>query len=303
MTSADPTPAYDGKQLEVLARLFEIAWTNFDRRRSYEWKFSISLWTALAAFIALILRKGDIVAPQISGFCSVASLILSRQIIFQYFVKVSNKVDQDKALRFEKLLYDAIGEECKDPRGKLLKLTGGWWSFLVHIGLTLVLICAAAFTIYKNPNTTGGKTMSDSTSIFYVLIPVIAGLIAVIGSLLIWWLNEKSKRIYEEYKRKEERYSGLIRSLRGFYVSLESKELKTEFLNQLNLCWMYCSDDIIHRAYDFLNMVHTGQKHSDQEKEKAVGELMLAIRKDLINRKPLRKTSFKPEDFKHLKAT
>ncbi len=86
-------------------------------------------------------------------------------------------------------------------------------------------------------------------------------------------------------------------------MGLENKELKTEFLNQLNLCWMYCSDDIIHRAYDFLNMVRPGQEHSDQEREKAVGALILAIRKDRINRKLLRKTSLKPEDFKHLKAT
>jgi hypothetical protein len=44
-------------------------------------------------------------------------------------------------------------------------------------------------------------------------------------------------------------------------------------------------------------------KSSDKEKEKAVGELILAIREDLISRKPLKKTLLKPEDFKHLKAT
>lgn len=136
-----------------------------------------------------------------------------------------------------------------------------------------------------------------------VLIPVIGGVLVLIGGFLTWYLNERSKRVYEEYKRKEEKYSALIRSLRGFYVDSSSKELKTEFLNQLNLCWMYCPDEVIHKAYNFLFMVHTVQKHSDEEKEKAVGEFMLAIRKDLISRKPLTKTNFKPEDFKHLRAT
>jgi len=116
-------------------------------------------------------------------------------------------------------------------------------------------------------------------------------------------LNERSKRIYEEYKRKEDKYSGLIRSLRGFYVNSLDKELRTEFLAQLNLCWMYCPDEVINKAYNFLLLVHTEQKHSDEEKEKAVGELMLAIRRDLLSRKPLRKTGLKPEDFKHLRAT
>jgi len=136
-----------------------------------------------------------------------------------------------------------------------------------------------------------------------MLIPVIGAVIAFVSGLVTWYLNERSKRIYEEYKRKEEKYSGLIRSLRGFYVDSFNKELRTEFLNQLNLCWMYCPDEVIRKAYNFLLLVHTDQKHSDEEKEKAVGELMLAIRKDLISRKPLGKTNFKPEDFGHLKAT
>ena len=136
-----------------------------------------------------------------------------------------------------------------------------------------------------------------------VLIPIIGGVLALIGGFVTWYLNERSKRVYEEYKRKEEKYSELIRSLRGFYVDSSSKELTTEFLNQLNLCWMYCPDEVIHKAYNFLFMVHTDQKHSDEDREKAVGEFILAIRKDLISRKPLRKTNLKPEDFKHLRAT
>lgn len=136
-----------------------------------------------------------------------------------------------------------------------------------------------------------------------ILIPVIGAVIVFVSGLATWYLNERSKRIHEEYKRKEEKYSGLIRSLRGFYVDSFNKELRTEFLNQLNLCWMYCPDDVIHKAYNFLLTVHTDQKYSDEEKEKAVGELMLAIRKDLINRKTLRKTNLRAEDFKHLKAT
>ncbi len=136
-----------------------------------------------------------------------------------------------------------------------------------------------------------------------ILIPVIGVILTLIGGFVTWYLNEQSKRIYEEYKRKEERYSELIRSLRGFYVDSFSKELTEQFLNQLNLCWMYCPDEVVRKAYKFLLMVHTDKKYPDDEKEKAVGEFILTIRKDLINRKPLRKTELKPEDFKHLKAT
>ena len=140
-----------------------------------------------------------------------------------------------------------------------------------------------------------------------ILIPVIVGIIALIGGFVTWCLNERSKRIYEEYKRKEEKYSNLIRSLRGFYISLSDKELekklRTEFLNQLNLCWMYCPDEVIYKAYNFLFTVRADQKQSDEKREKAIGEFILAIRKDLIGRKPLKETKLRPEDFKHLRAT
>lgn len=136
-----------------------------------------------------------------------------------------------------------------------------------------------------------------------ILIPVVGVIFTLIGGFVTWYLNERSKRIFEEYRRKEERYSELIKSLRGFYVDSFSKELRNQFVNQLNLCWMYCPDEVIHNAYKFLFMVHTDKKCSDDDKEKAVGEFMLAIRKDLINRKPLRKTKLNPEDFKHLRAT
>jgi len=136
-----------------------------------------------------------------------------------------------------------------------------------------------------------------------VLIPVIGAVIVFVSGLVMWYLNERSKRIYEEYTRKEEKYSGLIRSLKGFYVTSFDKNLRNEFLNQLNLCWIYCPDEIIHKSYNFLLMVHTDQQHSDKEKEKAVGELIVAIRKDLISRKPLRETNLRPEDFRHLGAT
>jgi Pyruvate/2-oxoacid:ferredoxin oxidoreductase delta subunit len=126
---------------------------------------------------------------------------------------------------------------------------------------------------------------------------------AFVISLITWSLNERSKRIYEEYKRKEEKYSKLIRALRGFYTSSFNKELRDEFLNQLNLCWMYCPDDAIIKAYNFLSTVDTNSKSANGEREKVLGEFMLSIRKDLIKRKPLKKTSLKPEDFKHLKAT
>lgn len=112
-------------------------------------------------------------------------------------------------------------------------------------------------------------------------IPILAACLTIFGSVFLWVLSERSKRRHEVYKRKEERYATLIETLKGFYVNSQNSELKNAFLTQLNLCWMYCPDIVIQKAYVFIQMVHTHKDrvYSTEEKEKAVGEFILEIRK------------------------
>ena len=132
----------------------------------------------------------------------------------------------------------------------------------------------------------------------------------LIGGIIAWLANESRKRAWEEYKRKEEKYLNLISALKGFYISAEpenAKILKQRFLDQLDTCWLYCPDDVIKKGYAFLSTVHTDAKHKglDLEKEKALGEFILAIRKDLFGKRFLffKRTSLLPDDFKIMKTT
>lgn len=136
-----------------------------------------------------------------------------------------------------------------------------------------------------------------------MLIQVGGAVIALVAGLITLFINERNKRSEQEYKRKEERYIELVNALRGFYIDSFDKEKRENFLRQVNLCWLYCPDEVIQTAYSFLMMVHTCQNQQDADKEKAVGEFMLAVRMDLIGRTPVKSTSLKPEDFKHLRAT
>lgn len=122
-----------------------------------------------------------------------------------------------------------------------------------------------------------------------------------IGAIYAWYLNERRKRLDDQYQRKEAAYRELIRALKGFYVGAENADsLKEEFLNQLNLTWLYCPDDVIKKGYAFLDTVHVRQVRTDEEKEAALGEFVYAIRKDLLSRNLLCRTSLTPADFKHL---
>jgi hypothetical protein len=65
--------------LEALKALRDSSFQRWDKRRSYEWQLSISIWTAVAAFCALLLNKdtaivkGDDVA---SGVALIGSIIV-----------------------------------------------------------------------------------------------------------------------------------------------------------------------------------------------------------------------------------
>jgi len=127
-------------------------------------------------------------------------------------------------------------------------------------------------------------------------LPLLIACISVLGGFITWGLNEISKRKQESYKRKEERYAELIKSIKGFYVNSDNPSLKENFLQQVDLCWMYCPDDVVIKLYSFLEAVKTNSSTDDQ-KETALGEAMVAIRNDLLKDTKM-KSSLTHEQFR-----
>ncbi len=127
--------------------------------------------------------------------------------------------------------------------------------------------------------------------------------IPLLGTIVAWFTNEWRKRIADQYLRKEVNYKELLKSLRGFYIgAANAQELKAEFLNQLNVAWLYCPDDVIQKGYAFLYTMHAQQIHTDEKKEAAMGAFVAAIRRDILSRKLVKKTTLEAADFKHLSA-
>jgi hypothetical protein len=124
------------------------------------------------------------------------------------------------------------------------------------------------------------------------------------AAILAWYLNEREKLVWEQYKKKEENYKDLLRSSRGFLVksSDDNKTLREDFLEQVNLSWLYASDDVIRKAYDFLGSVHQGSVKTSEQREDLLRVLVHAIRQDLLARKPVKKTNLEPKNFQHLKV-
>ena len=120
------------------------------------------------------------------------------------------------------------------------------------------------------------------------------------GGAVAWFINERRKRSWDEYQRKEQSYRELLRTFRGFYVETSDASLRAEFLHQVNVCWLYCPDDVIKAAYAFLETVHTDAGPKAQGKLIAAGQFIASIRCDLLSRRPVRTTRLSGSDFQHL---
>jgi hypothetical protein len=149
---------------------------------------------------------------------------------------------------------------------------------------------------------------------------------AIILAVLTWFFNEQSKRSDDIYKQKDSRYLQLITSLKSFYIEsptpepgdyelsakkLKNKELLEEFMNQVHLCWLYCSDDVIRKAHAFLLAAQKDRDHSiHAETERAAGELMVAIRRDMDRNSfdklfrlwGKKRSRLTPDDFRYIDA-
>jgi Pyruvate/2-oxoacid:ferredoxin oxidoreductase delta subunit len=138
---------------------------------------------------------------------------------------------------------------------------------------------------------------------FLIMWEVIAASIAGLVSVILWFCNKEKERRHEEYLRKEERYSTLLDKLSGFYIGSQSKEKVNDFLEEYKLCWMYCPDKVINKIHDAISTVMISEiEYSDEDKEIAFGELVVAFRNDLFSRKLFKKPKLSAKDFRHLKA-
>ncbi len=131
--------------------------------------------------------------------------------------------------------------------------------------------------------------MTDLLSLVAIAIPL---LIAV----AVWDLNQRSRRAWEEYRRKEDRYRELLRTVQGFVVGGESHELKQQFVAAYYECWLYSPDSVIHHVTRFLRRLNVEPQEA-AEPEELLGEILLAARRDLLSRKSTRKTALTVADF------
>ncbi len=118
----------------------------------------------------------------------------------------------------------------------------------------------------------------------------------LLGSFLTYFWGIRVKRNEASLKSKEEHYSKLLIKLQGFVGSTANSQTKKEFFEEQYKSWLYCSDDVVKSINAMVSLVINahGNAPNPEEGRKAIGNIVLAMRKDLNE-----KTKLNYKDFKY----
>ena len=133
----------------------------------------------------------------------------------------------------------------------------------------------------------------DIKTILLILIPITT---AVLSSYLTYYFAIKSKKSETILKFKEEKYSNLLILLQGFVGKTTSGETKKKFFEEQYKSWLYSSDGVVKAINEMVQLVISsrGKEPEPEKGKRAVGNIVLEMRKDLSG-----KTNLKSEDFRY----
>jgi hypothetical protein len=128
------------------------------------------------------------------------------------------------------------------------------------------------------------------------LIPLVS---AAVGAMLAYLFTSRAKRDESIIRFKEEKYTNLLIKLQGFVGKTASAQLKREFFEEQYQSWLYASDDVVRAVNQLIQLVIDGQGRApDQDAgRRAVGEVVLAMRRDLLKSTRLSHSAFRYTDL------
>jgi len=126
----------------------------------------------------------------------------------------------------------------------------------------------------------------ENSLLTILLLPILT---AVIGSYLTYYFTNKSKKSEAILRFKEEKYSNLLILLQGFVGKTTSGETKRKFFEEQYKSWLYSSDEVVQAINEMVKLIieSRGKEPEPEKGRKAVGEIALKMRKDLLGKTKL----------------
>jgi hypothetical protein len=127
------------------------------------------------------------------------------------------------------------------------------------------------------------------------LVPLVS---AAIGAFLTYLFTARANRRESILRFKEEKYARLLVKLQGFVGVTSSAKLKREFFEEQYQAWLYASDDVVRALNMMVRLVAEAQgaQPNAEAGRKAVGDIVLAMRHDLLGRTSLDYSAFRYTD-------
>jgi hypothetical protein len=121
---------------------------------------------------------------------------------------------------------------------------------------------------------------------------------AAIGAVLTYMFTSRARREESIIRFKEEKYARLLVKLQGFVGATTSGQLKREFFEEQYQSWLYASDAVVQRLNAMVRLVIEAQGSTPDSEagRKAVGEIVLAMRRDLLHKTTLNYEAFRYTD-------
>jgi pyruvate/2-oxoacid:ferredoxin oxidoreductase alpha subunit len=120
--------------------------------------------------------------------------------------------------------------------------------------------------------------MEYIAEILKILVPVFT---LILGSVLTYHYAVKSKRGESALKYKEEQYAKLLVKLQGFVGPQTNNKTHIEFFEEQYKSWLYSSDEVIEKINDMISLIRNGDTPDEETGREALGNIVLAMRKDL----------------------
>jgi len=136
------------------------------------------------------------------------------------------------------------------------------------------------------------------------LIALVPLLSAAIGAIFTYLFTSRARRDESITRFKEEKYAKLLVKLQGFVGLTTSGQLKKEFFEEQYQAWLYASDEVVDSLNKMVQLVIKAQGAAPDPEagRKAVGEIVLSMRRDLLGKTNLDYTAFQYTDV-HSKKT
>jgi len=119
-----------------------------------------------------------------------------------------------------------------------------------------------------------------------------------VGALLAFVFTSRARRDESILRFKEEKYAKLLIKLQGFVGVTTSGQLKREFFEEQYQSWLYASDEVVQSVNALVSLVieAKGSMPDPEAGRRAVGNVVLAMRRDLLGGTRLDYSAFRYTD-------